>query len=174
VGWFPLLEMRREEGRGRFLVAAQPIPVGETVCVSPPYCRFGSLCSLAPRTHLVAPDATLQGGHVVGEADGVQPLLHREHQPAALPVQWLQRGLLLLDRVPVHPRCSCDHQAGRSHMPLMSGAGVGLRDKEMEQHAPYECSAFKRMTRTRVRPGRVVAGVDDEQTSTDPAPRNTL
>jgi hypothetical protein len=24
------------------------------------------------------------------------------------------------------------------------------RDKEMEQHAPYECNAFKRMTRTRV------------------------
>ncbi len=32
---------------------------------------------------------------------------------------------------------------------------VGLRDKEMEQHAPYECSAFKRMTRTKVRPGTV-------------------
>jgi len=33
------MKMCSEEGRGRFLVASQPIQAGETVCASPPYCR---------------------------------------------------------------------------------------------------------------------------------------
>jgi len=40
VSWFPHMKMCSEEGRGRFLVASQPIQAGETVCASPPYCRY--------------------------------------------------------------------------------------------------------------------------------------